>query len=153
MADVRDSLKEELNHAVKDGNETVRDTLRMLLATIANKEKEMQYKEKRNLTPEEVLDVISFEAKKRRESVVEFEKGNRPELAEKEEAELLVLKKYLPEQMSEEEIRKIVGETIAEVGAESMKEIGKIMGVLMPKVKGKADGNLVNKIVREQFSD
>ena len=149
MADVRDSLKEELNQAVKNGDETVRSTLRMLFSVIANKEKETQYKEQRGLTSEEVQDIVNSEAKKRRESISEFEKGNRMDLAEKEKSELLVLEKYLPEQLSEEEIRKIVGDTIKEVDAKGIKEIGKVMGVLMSKVKGKADGNLVNKIVRE----
>ncbi len=149
MVDVEDKIKEELNQAIKDSNEIVRDTLRMLLAAIVNKEKEMQYKEKRELTLEEVQGIISFEAKKRKDSITEFEKGNRPDLVEKEEAELLVLEKYLPEQMSEEEVKKIVEDTITEIGAEGMKDIGKTMGTLMPKVKGKADGNLVSKIVKE----
>lgn len=147
--EVEGKIKEELNTAIKSNNEIVRSTLRMLLAEMANKEKDKQYKKKESLTEEEKIDIISSEAKKRKDSINEFEKGNRQDLADKEKLELEVLQKYLPEQLSEEDIRKIVEETIKEVSAETMQDFGKIMGALMPKVKGKADGNLVSKIVKE----
>jgi len=149
MPEVEDKIKEELNLAIKSKDETVRSTLRMLLASIQGKEKEKQYKEKRGLTQEEIIDIISSEAKKRKDSINEFEKGGRQDLVDKEKAELEVLQKYLPEQMSEEEIKKLVEETIREVSAETMQDFGKIMGPLMPKLKGKADGNLVSRIVKE----
>ena len=150
--EVEGKIKEELNTAIKSNNEIVRSTLRMLLAEMANKEKDKQYKKKESLTEEEKIDIISSEAKKRKDSINEFEKGNRQDLADKEKLELEVLQKYLPEQLSEEDIRKIVEETIKEVSAETMQDFGKIMGALMPKVKGKADGNMVSKIVKELLS-
>ena len=147
--EVEGKIKEELNIAVKSNDEIARSTLRMLLAAMINKEKEKNYKEDRSLTEEERIDIISSEAKKRREAIIEYEKGNRQDLADKEKAELEVLQKYLPEQLSEEEIRGMVSQIVEEIGAETMQDIGKVMGALMPKVKGKADGNLVSKIVKE----
>jgi len=146
-------IKQELNQAIKDNDETVRSTLRMLLAVVANEEKEKQYKEKEGLTEEDVINIIVSEAKKRKESIFEFEKGNRKDLADKEKLELDVLTKYLPEQLSEEEINKIIKETIKEVGASTVQDFGKIMGSLMPKIKGKADGGLVSKIVKELLTE
>ena len=142
-------IKEELNQAVKSNNEIIRSTLRMLLASIQGKEKEKQYKEKESLTEEEVIAIISSEAKKRKDSINEFEKGGRQDLADKEKAELEILAKYLPEQMSEEDVKKIVEETVAEVRASSMQDFGKTMGAVMPKLKGKADGEVISKILRE----
>lgn len=150
--EVEGKIKEELNRAIKSKNEVVRSTLRMLLAAVANKEKDKQYKKNESLTEEEKIDIISSEAKKRREAIVEYEKGNRQDLVDKEKAELEVLQKYLPAQLSEEEIKDMVSQVVEETGAETMQDIGKVMGVLMPKVKGKADGNLVSKIVKELLS-
>ena len=103
MSIIKDQIQEELNKALKEGNEVTLSTLRMLSAVVANKEKEKQYKEKKDLTEEEITDIIVSEAKKRRESISEFEKGDRKDLADKEKLELEVLAKYLPEQLSEEE--------------------------------------------------
>ena len=149
MLGVEDNIKKELNEAMKSNNEIIRSTLRMLLASIQGKEKEKQYKEKEGLTEEEIIGVISSEAKKRKDSINEFEKGGRQDLADKEKAELKVLLKHLPEQLSEEEIKKFVKETIVEVKASNMQDFGKVMGPLMPKLKGRADGSLVSKIVKE----
>ena len=101
---------------------------------------------------EEILDVISKEVKKRREAIDLYEKGGRPELAEKEKQEMKILQSYLPEQMSEDEVRKLVSEAIEQTGANSIQEMGKVMGVLMPKVKGKADSSLVSDFVRERLN-
>lgn len=136
--------------------------LRMVSAAMKNKELEKRTKlvksgeignldELSQLTDEEALAVVISEAKKRKDSIVEFEKGNRPDLAETEKKELEALAKYLPEQMPEEEVRKIVKETLAKIGVSDIKEMGKIMGALMPQVKGKADGGLVQKIVQEEL--
>jgi len=138
-------------------------TLRMLLSSIANKEIEKrsgiakqnenmsaeELDEKSQLTDEEVQQVISSEVKKRREAAEAFEKGGRPELAQNEKEEMAVLRKYLPEQLPEEEIRKLVKEAIEQTGAASAKDMGKVMSASMPKVKGRADGNQVNAIVKE----
>ena len=103
-------------------------------------------------TDEDVLSVIQKEAKQRRDSIEEFKKANRPELVEKETKELEMLQVYLPQQMGEEEIKKLVIGVIKETNAKGMQDIGKVMGTLMPKVKGKADGGLVSKIVKESLS-
>ena len=103
-------------------------------------------------TDEDVLSVIQKETKQRQDSIEQFKNANRNELAEKETKELEMLKVYLPTQMTEEEIRTIVKETISQTGAKNMQDIGKVMGTLMPKLKGKADGNLVSKTVKESLS-
>lgn len=103
-------------------------------------------------TDEDVLGVIQKEVKQHKDSIEQFKNGNRRDLVEKETQELGILTKYLPEQMSEEEVRKLVVEAVKQTGASSQAEIGKVMGALMVKVKGKADGGLVSKLVREQLT-
>lgn len=100
-------------------------------------------------TDEDVLAVIQKEAKQHRDSIAQFKEANRPELIDKEKNELAILEAYLPSQMGEDEIKKLVTETIAKTNASSIQDLGKVMGVLMPLTKGKADGALVSKIVRE----
>jgi len=147
---LKENLQKDLNNFLKEKNQTGVNTVRLLLAAILLKEKEKKYKTKEEtLTDEEVLEVIFSEAKKRKESIVEFEKGGRNDLVAKEKAELEILQKYLPEQLSDEELRKIVKEAVEKVGAKDMKDIGKIMGQVMSKVKGKADGSRVNIIAKE----
>jgi len=161
--DLREQINKDLNGAMKGKEELKTSVLRMLSASFLNKEKEKRYKlskdnkemkeadlsVKSKLSEEEMIDVISFEVKKRRESIEGYEKGGRKEAAQKEREEMEILKKYLPEQLSEEEIKKIVKEAISQSGAKEQKDMGKVMAVLMPKVKGKADGGLVSKIVKE----
>lgn len=103
-------------------------------------------------TEEDVMNVIQAQAKQRRDSIEQYTAGNRPELAEKEQKELDMIASYLPEQMGEDEIRNLVKEAITQTGASSQQDMGKVMGALMPKTKGKADGGLVSKIVREELS-
>ena len=103
-------------------------------------------------TDEDVLAVIQKEVKQRKDSIEQFEKAGRQDLADKEKAELAILESYLPEQMGEEEVRKLVEEAVATTGASSPQEIGKVMGALMPKVKGKADGGMVSRLVKEALS-
>jgi len=104
------------------------------------------------LLDEEVLTVIGTEVKRRKDSMEQYKNGGRPELAAQEERELAILAAYLPEQMGEETVRKIVIESIKESGAASIADLGKVMKVLMSKVKGKADGGMVNRIVKEELS-
>ncbi len=104
------------------------------------------------LNDEEVIDVIATQIKQRRDSVVEYEKGNRADLVANEKREIDILAQYMPEQMSEEDLRKAVASAIAKTGAASPKEMGRVMAVLMKEVKGKADGTLVSKIVKELLS-
>lgn len=146
----KSALQEELKQSMLAKDELKTSVLRMLLSAISYFETEKGgagYE----ANEEEVLTMISKQAKQRQDSITEFEKAGRQELADKEKKELEILQKYLPEQLSEEEIRKLVEEAVSQTGAASMADMGKVMGVLMPKVKGKADGNLINKIVRESL--
>lgn len=159
----KERIHQDLNAALKEKRELETLVLRQLLAAVLNKEKEKRYKISKEkpqasaeeldkecqLTDEEVMDVISSEIKKRKESIELFEKGGRQELADKEKKEAEILGKYLPEQLPEEEVKKLVQEAIAKVGAKEMRDFGKVMGELMPKVKGRADGGLISKIVKE----
>ena len=149
----RKEIQEDLNKAVKSKDSVVLDVLRMVLAAISNKEKEKKYKQgEEQLTQEEMDSVILTEAKKRKEAIADYEKAGRKELAGKEKAELEVLQKYLPEQISEEELKNIVKEAIKETGADSAKDIGKVMGAVMPKIKGQADGFQASQIAKELLS-
>ena len=103
-------------------------------------------------TDEDVIEVIGREIKKRKESIELYKKGGREELAQNEQKEIEILQNYLPEQISEEEVRKLIKETISQTGASTIADIGKVMGTLMPKVKGKADSTLVSNLVRTALS-
>lgn len=107
---------------------------------------------KEELTADESLTVLSREVKQRKDSLQEFEKVGRQDLADKLQEELEILSAYLPEQLSEDELKQIISQAISEAGATSKKEMGKVMGLVLPKVKGKADGGLVNKIVQQMLS-
>ena len=148
------SLKEkiiaDLKDAMRSGDTVKRDTLRFLDSAIKNAEIEKKKREE-GLSEEEILEVIGRSVKQRNDSIRQYTDGGRPELAEKEKIELEILKAYLPEQMSEDEIRKIVKEIISAAGAVSVSDMGKIMGQAMGKMKGKADGNVVRKIVGEEL--
>jgi len=147
---LKEKIQSDLNKMLKERNETAVSTLRMALASVTNKEKEKKYKENSDkLTDEEVLQVLSSEAKKRKEAIIEFEKGGRNDLVVKEKAELEIIKQYLPEQLSDDELKKIVKEAIEKVGAKEIKDMGKIMAEVMPKIKGRADGSQVNNIAKD----
>lgn len=147
------SLKEQLNQDMKTamkGKQTERlSTIRQLRSAIKNKEIELR----QELDDTTILAVISTLVKQRRESAELYRNNDRPELADKEEAELAVLQGYLPAQLSEDELRLLVAEVIAETGAASIKDIGKVMPVVMTKTKGSAEGRMVNQIVRELLTD
>ena len=147
---LKQDLQEQLKQAMKDQDELKKSVLRMLLSAITYYEIQKGgagYE----ATDEDVLSVIDKQVKQRKDSIEQFEKAGRQELADKEKAEMDMLQKYLPEQMSEEELRNIIKETIAGMGTVTVADMGKVMGAVMPKVKGKADGNLVGKIVREEL--
>ena len=131
--------------AMKAKDEIRVSALRMLKAAILKFE--VAGTEKKEATDDDVLGMVNKEIKSRMDSAEQFRKGNRPELAEKEEKEIEVLKAYMPPQLGEDEILKLAEEAIAQTGAARKNEMGKVMGVLMPKIKGKADGALVNRIV------
>jgi hypothetical protein len=156
-------ISQNLKIALKGKREIKVSVLRMLLAAILNKEKEKRYRlnkenpdlgqeeleKESELTEEEITSIISIEAKKRKEAIVAFEKGERKDLAEKEKKELDILKKYLPEQLSEEELYQTIKQVIAETGAKEIKDMGKVMKEVMPRVVGRAHGNQVSDIVKE----
>jgi hypothetical protein len=145
---LRELIPEDLKNALRNKNTFELSVLRMLQAALINKEID---KRKEALTDEDVISVIGTEIKKRRDAAREFEKVNRPDAADQEKAEIEILMKYMPQQMSEDEIRDAVKKAVEDTQAESMQDIGKVMKVLMPQVKGKADGSIVNKIVKEEL--
>ena len=144
-------LRQEIEHALKDAmrekNENKRDALRMLLTALKLREKEVR----RVPDDAETLQVISSLIKQRRDSAEQFKSGGREDLAAKEEDEIRVLQAFLPEQLSAEELERLVSEAISEAGATSRKEMGLVMKVLMPKVGGRADGKTVNEFVRRKL--
>lgn len=138
-------LNDDMKQAMKEKDKLKLSVIRMVKSSVQNEE----INQGKELTDDQVLALLNRELKQRRDSLQEFEKAGRDDLAEQNRAEIEVLFLYLPKQLDEAEIRQIVQETIEQVGAASKKDLGKVMGALMPKVKGKADGNLVNKIVQE----
>lgn len=148
MADVKAELQAALKEAMVNKDQTRRDVIRMLLSAV----KQVEVDSRKELSSDDVMGVLQKEAKKRRESIDEAERVGRTELASQEKLELNVLESFLPRQLSREEITAIVQETIAQTGVTSAKEKGKLMGALMPKVKGLADGKLVNEVVQALLS-
>lgn len=140
-----DRLNEDMKQAMKDKDKFRLSVIRMVRAAIKN----IEIDQKRTLEDSEVLDILQREVKQRKDSLQEFTKAGRDELAADVQAEIAVISHYLPQQMSEEEIKAVVQQTIQEVGASSKADMGKLMGVLMPKVKGRADGRLVNQLVQQ----
>jgi uncharacterized protein YqeY len=151
MSALKDRLRSDLVTAIKARDEVTSSTLRMVLTAITNAE--VAGKAARELTDEDVVGVLTSEAKKRREAATAFADGDRPEMAEKERAEAVVIAVYLPEQLSEEDVTAIVTAAVAQVGAagEGMRAMGKVMGVVQPQVKGRADGSFVAAEVRRQL--
>ncbi|HEY3363617.1 MAG TPA: GatB/YqeY domain-containing protein [Symbiobacteriaceae bacterium] len=143
-------LTEDMKVAMKAGPEAkVRlDTIRFLKAALKN----LEIDKKAPLAEEEILGVITKQVKQLKDSMEEFERGGRQDLVAKAQAEVEILSGYLPQQMSEAEVRDLVKQVIAEVGAQSPKDMGKVMGQLVPRTKGRADGKLVNQIVKELLS-
>lgn len=147
---LKQKITADLLVAMKAGDNLKRDVLRMLDAMIKNTEIE-KLKKEAGLSDPEVQEVIGRAVKQRKDAAAQYAAGQRLELAEKENKEIEILLEYLPKQMSAEEVRKIVEEIIAQVGAASKADIGKVMGPVMGKLKGLADGNLVKKIVEEKL--
>lgn len=143
-------IQEELKQAMLAKDTVKTSALRMLISAIGYYEIEKGGADY-SATSEDVQTVIQKEAKKIRDSIEQYTSAGRNDLVEKESEELSILGKYLPEQMNEDEIRKLVTEAIAQTGAGTPSDMGKVMGALMPKTKGKADGSLVSKIVREEL--
>jgi uncharacterized protein YqeY len=142
------SLAERLNadmkEAMKNKDKFTLSVIRMIRSSLQN----IEIDQRRELTEQDVLDVLNREVKQRKDALQEFEKAGRDDLVEQLAQEIEVILAYLPKQLTEEEIKAIVQQTIVEVGVSSKAEMGKLMGALMPKVKGIADGKLVNQIVQ-----
>ena len=176
---LKEKLQADVKEALKSGNANKRMVLGLVLSAV--KSRELEKRSKLNKTPstgstssqqagsgqaetdpakleeliklndEEVVEVLSFEVKKRKDSIEQYEKGGRPELAQKEQEEIKILMGYMPEQMSEEAIRDEVKKTVNQTGASGPRDMGKVIGAVMAKVKGKADGQVVSRIVKEEL--
>jgi uncharacterized protein len=148
MDDPRVKLQEALKEAMVKKDTVRRDVIRMALNAV----KQVEVDERKALSPEDVTVILQKEVKTRRESIAEAEKAGRAETAAEETSRLAVLESFLPQQMSRDQIAALAREAIAQTGATSAKDIGKVMGVLSAKTKGLADGKLVNEVVREMLS-
>ncbi|MCM3040517.1 GatB/YqeY domain-containing protein [Paenibacillus motobuensis] len=140
-------LNEDMKQAMKSQDKFKLSTIRMVRSTIKNLEIDL----KRTLDDNEVLDILSREIKQRKDALQEFEKAGRDDLAASARAEVEIIAVYLPKQLTEEEIKVIVQQTIQETGASSKADMGKVMSALMPKVKGRADGKLINQAVQQSL--
>lgn len=145
--ELKEKLNEDLKVAMKAGDALKTSTIRMLKSAINNAE----MAKKKSFSDEEVFNVILSSIKQHRDSINQYKQGNRPELVAQEEAELVILQAYLPAQMSEEELRTLVAKVIAETGATAVKDMGKVIGKIMPLIKGRADNSIVSSIVKENL--
>ena len=143
---LKEKLQADLTEAIRSRNQVVSGTVRMLLAAITNEE--VAGKAAKVLTDAEIITVLSREAKKRREAVEAYTQAKRDDLAGKEKAEAVVIANYLPEQLSEDEIKKLIADAIAETDAKGPAGMGLVMKVLQPKIAGKADGGVVSGLVK-----
>lgn len=141
-------IEQELADAIRAQDELRRDTLRLILAALRAAEKKLL----RPLSSDEELQVLQRERKRRVEAAEAFRAGDRPERAAREEAELTVLEEFMPPPLSQEELEEIVDNVIAEVGATSMRDLGRVMADVMPQVSGRADGSVVSQLVREALA-
>lgn len=152
MSKIKEKIQADVKEAMHAKDEVKVTTLRMLLSAISNEEIAKK-KKKEGLKDEEAIEVISRQIKQRDDAAEQYKKGERNDLAEKELKEKEILAVYLPPQLSEEEIKKMVKEAVEKTGAQGPKGMGKVMGALMPKVKGKADGGLVSRLVKEALGE
>ena len=141
-------IEVELKDAMKERDGTRRDALRLILSSLRSAEKELQ----RPLSDDEELQVLQRERKRRIEAIEAYEAAGRDEQAEKEEDELEVLEEFMPEPLSEDELETIVDDAIAENGATSLRDLGRVMADVMPQVSGRADGSVVSQLVREKLA-
>lgn len=147
---IKDKIKTDLVSAMKSGDVQKRDVLRMLDSTIKNEEIARNKREK-GLSEEETLEMVGRAVRQRRDSISQYKNGGRDDLAKKEQKELDILVDYLPEQMSKGGLKKVVKKILAKIDIKSKNDFGKVMGMVMVEVKGKADGDMVKKIVEEEL--
>ena len=141
------NIENDLKSAIKSGNKNIRDVLRMLISDVKN----VKIEKKRELTDKEVLQIIKQNVKRRKDSIEQFIRGKRRDLADKENQELSILQKYMPKQMSDDEIRKIIKEVLEDFKEISSSDFGKIIGLTMKNTKEMADGKTVSKIIKEEI--
>lgn len=158
---LKEKIQKDLNETLKSGDQLKRLVLGMLMTAIKNRELSkrqqlsktvsdaVKLEEESRLTDDEALEVISSEVKKHKESIEQFRAGGREELAQKEKSEMDILLVYLPEQLNEEGVRAEIQKTISEINAQGQKDMGKVIGAVMAKFKGRADGGMVSKIAKE----
>lgn len=163
---LKEKMRQDMNAALKEKNELKTNVLRMFFSAVLNKEKEKRYKlnqeksgmtendltEESQLKEDEIIAALFSEAKKRREAASEYEKAGRLELAAKEREEVKILSEYMPEQISEEDLEKMAKGAIEKTGASGLTDMSKVMGELMPKVKGRVDGALIAETVKKLLS-
>ncbi|HCV42057.1 MAG TPA: glutamyl-tRNA amidotransferase [Bacteroidetes bacterium] len=147
---LKDQISEQIKVAMKQPDKTRLETLRTLRAVLMEKEIEMRGTGK-TVTPEDETSVMMSAAKKRKESIEQFEKGGRPELAEQERQELAIIQEYLPKQISADDIVKVIEQVVVETGAGSPADFGKVMPQVMKQLKGKADGRLIQEMVKKRL--
>lgn len=149
MKDWKKEINEQLKLAIKNKDTVRLNVLKLLKTELTNEEVKNERKE---LTESQVIQVIQRSVKRRKEAIEEFRKVGQDDRVAEEEAELKILTEFLPEQLTSQEVERIVDETIREVGAETLKDMGRVMSAVMPKVRGRADGKIVSEIVRNRLS-
>lgn len=142
------SIQEEVKNSLKSGEKFKASTLRLIVSALKLEEKNKA----KTLTDNEALEILTKMIKQRKDSISQFETANRLELAQKEKDEIEIIQNYLPEQLTEEELSALIDEIIEEVNAESIKDMGKVMGVLKPKITGKADAGIASGLVKKLLS-
>ena len=144
---LQEKLLDDMKTAMKSGNKVALETLRMLRSQLKN----ASIAKGEDLSEDNVMSVLYKEAKKRKESLELYKQGGREDLAEKEEMEMQIIMSYLPEALSEDELEKIVDKAVVETEADSLRDMGKVMGLVMPQVKGRADGKVVQEMVKKKL--
>ncbi len=148
MSKLLEKINNDLKEARREKNELVVSVLRLLISAVHNKEISLRKGDRADLTDEQIIEVIKFEIKKRKDSIEAYTRGGRPDLAEKEEKEKAILEKYLPAQINDEDLKKIVKEIIEAQVEEDRKNFGKIMGLVMGRLKDQVDGQRVSAVVK-----
>ncbi len=148
MSELKERLKNDLKEAMKAKDNFKRDVIRFLMSAV----KQVEVDERKELSDEDIMKIIQKSVKQREDAIAQYKEGGREDLVEKEQKEAEILKSYLPKQLSDEELKEIVKKVIEEVGASSMKDMGKVMGAAIKKTAGRADGKRINAIVKELLS-
>ncbi|MBE9223420.1 GatB/YqeY domain-containing protein [Cyanobacterium stanieri LEGE 03274] len=150
---LKDKIGEDIKTAMKAKDKVRLETVRSIKKVLLEKEVELRAKGKDTLSGDDEMQILVQQAKQRRDSIDQYLKANRPDLAQKEEAELAIIETYLPEQISDEELGEVLDKIITQVGASSPKDMGKVMGLAMKDLKGKADGKKIQELVKAKLAD